>query len=113
MHNHINHITKLEFLPAFKEAYKQSITEANIKLSFRGAGLVLLNPEAVLSKLDMRPRTPSPRALPEALWVSQTPRTYASLKLSQLSYVQRFDCALVALPSLFWRLSSALKKALS
>jgi hypothetical protein len=38
----INHITKLEFLPAFKAAFTRSFTAANICLAFRGAGLVPL-----------------------------------------------------------------------
>jgi hypothetical protein len=65
--HHINHITKLEFLPAFKAAYDQSFTSANICSAFRGAGLVPLLPDAVLSKLDVQLRTPTPDALPEAL----------------------------------------------
>ncbi len=40
--HHINHITKLEFLPAFKAAFDQSFTLANISSAFRGAGLVPL-----------------------------------------------------------------------
>ncbi|USP81206.1 putative transposase [Curvularia clavata] len=60
--NHINHITKLEFLPAFKTAFDQSFTPANICSAFRGAGLVPLQPDAVLSKLDVQLRTPSPPA---------------------------------------------------
>jgi hypothetical protein len=32
--NSINHITKLEFLPAFYAAYKKSITKENICASF-------------------------------------------------------------------------------
>jgi len=46
--NHINHITKLEFLPAFKEAFARSINTENIKASLKGAGIVPLDPEAVL-----------------------------------------------------------------
>ncbi|KAF1925185.1 DDE-domain-containing protein, partial [Didymella exigua CBS 183.55] len=60
--HHINHITKLEFLPAFKAAFNQSLTSANICSAFRGAGLVPLQPDAVLSKLDVQLRTPSPAA---------------------------------------------------
>jgi hypothetical protein len=57
---YINHITKLEFLLAFKAALDQSFTEVNIRSAFRGAGLVPLQPEAVLSRLDIQlPRTPS------------------------------------------------------
>ena len=40
--NHINHITKLEFLPAFKAAFDRSFTPANIRSAFQGAGLVPL-----------------------------------------------------------------------
>jgi hypothetical protein len=68
--NHINHITKLEFLPAFKAALDNSFTKSNICASFQGAGLVPLDPEAVLSKLDVMLRTPSPAAV-EAQWESR------------------------------------------
>ncbi|USP79827.1 hypothetical protein yc1106_07101 [Curvularia clavata] len=71
--NHINHITKLEFLPAFKAAFDQLFVSANICSAFRGAGLVPLQPEAVLSKLDVQLRTPTPpAALTEALWQACT-----------------------------------------
>jgi len=69
----INHITKLEFLPAYQAAHNTSITPKNICGGFRGAGLIPYDPEAVISKLDIKLRTPTP-PLPEALpWVSQTP----------------------------------------
>lgn len=53
---HINHITKLEFLPAIKAAYNRSFTPANIQSAFLGAGLVPLQPDVILSKLDIRLR---------------------------------------------------------
>ena len=56
----INHITKIEFLPCFIAAFKVAITKSNIKGSFRGAGLVPFNPEVVISKLNVKLRTPSP-----------------------------------------------------
>lgn len=68
----INHITKLEFLPAFRAAYDQSITKDNICASFRGAGLVPYNPEAVILKLDVKLRTPTPP--PQVtVWEAKTP----------------------------------------
>ena len=73
MRNHINHITKIEFLPCFIAAFKASITESNIQGGFRGAGLVPLDPEAVISKLDVRLRTPSPCTIVDSTWQSQTP----------------------------------------
>jgi hypothetical protein len=81
MRHYINHITKLEFLPAFKAAFYNSITKSNICAGFRGAGLVPLDPEAVLSKLDVRLRTPSPPppAAVEAQWESRTPSNAVEL----------------------------------
>jgi hypothetical protein len=74
---HINHITKVEFLIAFKAAYKASMIESNIKGGFRGAGLVPFDPQAVISKLDVKLRTPTPPNSPHSghdSWTSQTPR---------------------------------------
>ena len=45
---HINHVSKLEFLCAFREAFFASISEKNIQDGFAGAGLVLYDPERVL-----------------------------------------------------------------
>ncbi|KAH8640697.1 hypothetical protein IG631_03638 [Alternaria alternata] len=78
--HHINHITKLEFLPAFKTAFNRSFTPANICSAFRGAGLVPLQPDAVLSKLDVQLRTPTPAALPEAPWEACTPSNVRELE---------------------------------
>jgi hypothetical protein len=81
MRNHINHITKLEFLPAFKAAFDRSFTPVNIYSAFRGAGLVPLQPETVLSKLDVKLRTPTPpAALTEALWEARTPSNARELE---------------------------------
>jgi hypothetical protein len=79
--HHINHITKLEFLPAFKIAFDRSFTSANICSAFRGAGLVPLQPETVLSKLDVQLRTPTLlAALTEALWEARTLSNARELK---------------------------------
>jgi hypothetical protein len=74
--HHINHITKLEFLPAFN----QSFTLTNIGSAFRGAGLIPHCPDAVLSKLDVQLRTPTPAALSEALWEARTPSNVRELE---------------------------------
>jgi DDE superfamily endonuclease len=71
--NSINHITKLEFLPAFRAAHDASMTLSNIKKSFQNAKLVPLNPEAVLSKLNIRLRTLTPPIQIEAEWTQKTP----------------------------------------
>lgn len=76
MRMHINHVSKLEFLCAFREAFFASMAEKNIKGGFAGAGLVPYDPERVLSKLDVKLRTPTPlnsRAGTPQPWVFQTP----------------------------------------
>ena len=57
---HINYISKLEFLYAFREAFFASIMERNIQGGFAGASLVLFDLERVLSKLDVKLRTLTP-----------------------------------------------------
>ncbi|KAL2125816.1 hypothetical protein VTI74DRAFT_2624 [Chaetomium olivicolor] len=54
MRAHINHVSKLEFLCGFREAFFASMTEKNIQGGFAGAGLVPYDPERVLSKLDIQ-----------------------------------------------------------
>ena len=73
---HINHITKVEFFLAFYAAYQKSMTPANIIECFRGAGLIPFHPETVISRLDVKLRTPTPTGPPDHntdSWVSQTP----------------------------------------
>jgi hypothetical protein len=81
MRYNINHITKLEFLPAFKAAFDRSFTLANICSAFRGAGLAPLQPDAVLSKLNVQLRTPTPpAALAEPPWEARTPSNVRELE---------------------------------
>jgi len=73
----VTHISKVEFLCAFREAFFASMTRENIQGGFMGAGLVPHNPERVLSKLDVRIRTPSPilpLSTPADPWISKTPQ---------------------------------------
>jgi hypothetical protein len=53
-------IKKEAFLPAFKAAFKKAITKDNIYAGFRGARLVPHDLEAVISKLNVVLRTPTP-----------------------------------------------------
>jgi len=88
--SHINHITKVEFFLAFHNAYIKTMTAENIMAGFRGAGLIPHNPQAVLSKLDVRLRTPTPTTPPSAdadPWVSQTPHNPREALL-QTDYVK-------------------------
>jgi hypothetical protein len=87
---HINHITKVEFFLAFKAAHFAAMTESNNKGGFRGAGLVPFDPEAVISKLDVKLRTPTPTGPPSAAadpWCSQTPQNPTEA-VSQSEYIK-------------------------
>jgi len=66
------------------------MTRANIAGGFRGAGLIPFDPEAVISKLDVKIRKPTPTGPPDAntdTWVSQTPHN-PSEALSQTELVR-------------------------
>ena len=72
----ITHITKEDFFPAFKKAFDTTITNFNIKGGFRGAGLVPLNPQNVLSRLDVKlviSKSSRPSSCEANLWESKTP----------------------------------------
>lgn len=75
----ITHITKMDFLAAFKTAFSKAFTKDNICGSFRGAGLVPFNPEVVISRLDVRLRTPTP-PLQATIWESRTPSNAKELQ---------------------------------
>ena len=73
---HFTHISKVEFFHAFHAAFLASITKANILGGFKGFGIRPLNPESVISKLDVVLRTPSPSGSPSpepTLWTFKTP----------------------------------------
>jgi hypothetical protein len=67
-----------------------AITEKNIKAGFCGAGSVPLNPDIVLSKMDIQLRTPTPSTtLPNiTYWTSQTPHNPAEA-IAQSTLVER------------------------
>jgi hypothetical protein len=85
MRNHIHHITKPDFFLAFHAAFLTTFTPENVRGGFRGAGLVPLNPQKVISQLDIKLRTPTPTGPPipsSDTWVSMTPQnaTEASIQ---------------------------------
>ncbi|KFY29236.1 hypothetical protein V491_00127, partial [Pseudogymnoascus sp. VKM F-3775] len=71
----------LEFLSAFKEAFKAAFTEQNIKSGFRATGLVPYEPQSVLSHLNLHLRTPTPPIveIESDNWTSKTPQTIREL----------------------------------
>ena len=83
----IHHVNKETFLPAFKAAFKKTFTPENVRAGFRGAGLVPFNPDAVLSKLDVQLRTPTPPAAGTVAWEAQTPRNAREME-AQLTLIR-------------------------
>lgn len=90
MRQQCTHITKEDFIPAFRAAFSESLTENNIKGGFRGAGLVPFDPERVISALDLKLRTPTPqnsRPSTAQPWTSQTPNNTIQT-VSQSSFIK-------------------------
>ena len=90
MRGGITHISKEDFLPAFRKAFRTTFTESNIRGGFRGSGLVPYDPDYVISQLEVRLRTPSrpstAASLP-ALWEPRTPNNAIEAH-SQTSFIQ-------------------------
>ncbi|KAM9936706.1 hypothetical protein OXX80_003745 [Metschnikowia pulcherrima] len=57
----IKQVDKLDFLQAYSDARKAAFKTESIKSAFAASGISPLNSERVISKLQSRPRTPSPR----------------------------------------------------
>ena len=86
----ITHIGKDNFFLAFKMAFLKTMTKKNVQGSFRGAGLIPHNPDAVLSKLDIKLQIPTPPGTangPPEHWVSKTPKT-TNKALSQSTFIK-------------------------
>ena len=85
---YITHITKVDFLCAFKEAFFMAFIDKNIQGAFAGAGLIPHDPDRVISKMTIRLRTPTP--LPTQLsspWLPQTPHN-AQEATSQKDFIK-------------------------
>jgi hypothetical protein len=56
----LTRISKENFFPAFKNAFFEVFSQANVQSGFRKASLIPCNPETVITKLDIKLRTPTP-----------------------------------------------------
>jgi hypothetical protein len=86
----ISHITKEDFLPAFCDAFKKSLTESNIRAGFQGAGLVPLSPDIVIAKLDVKLQTPTffrPLTRESLPWAFRTPNN-PTKAISQSEFIK-------------------------
>jgi hypothetical protein len=87
----VTHTSKTEFFVAFHAAHRATIAESNIKGGFRGAGIVPLDPECVISKFNVQLRTPIPPggdSRPSSPLTSKTPKTAIKAQ-SQSEYLTR------------------------
>jgi hypothetical protein len=67
------------------------MTEENIRAAFRGSGLIPIDPESIVSKLDIQLRTPTPvgeEVDPSTPWISKTPKIVLEAQY-QSEYLQR------------------------
>jgi hypothetical protein len=70
---YINYINKKAFLAAFLTVYKDVFLSSNIRSGFRATGLVPIDPEVVISKLEIKPHTLTPLLPPITAWQPKTP----------------------------------------
>jgi hypothetical protein len=86
------HINKEDFLPAFKDAFFDVFTEAICRKAFKASGLVPLNAQIVLDRLEIRLRTPPAPPPQETPWQSKTPSNThefgSQLKLARKSFTR-------------------------
>jgi hypothetical protein len=62
------HINKEGFLPAFKDAFFDVFIEENCRKAFEASGIVPINAQVVLDRLEVRLHTPPAPLLPETPW---------------------------------------------
>jgi hypothetical protein len=67
------HINKEGFLPAFKDAFFNVFTDENCRKAFEAAGLVPINAQVVLDRINVRLHTPPAPPPEDTLWQSKTP----------------------------------------
>lgn len=71
--DHIGRIDKKAFIATFSKVFEKAFSKTNIVSSFRATGLVPNDPLVVLSKLDVKLRTPTPPLSGVPQWNPKTP----------------------------------------
>src|SRR5450432_391359 len=103
MYNGVNHIDKQDFLEAYHNAHKETMTQANISSSFAATRVLLYNPERVLSKLNTQLRTPTPPLLPTSIeqgpWILETLHNTTELELQSKAIKDYLKRCTKSLPS--------------
>ena len=78
--DYIGRIDKKAFIATFAKVFDKAFSKANILSSFRATGLVPSNPLVVLSKLNVKVRTPTPPLLGEPQWNPKTPTNASEIE---------------------------------
>ena len=78
--DYIGRIDKKAFIASFAKIFEIAFLRANIKSSFRATGLVPNNPLVVLSKLEVKRRTPTPPLPGATQWNPKTPTNAAKIE---------------------------------
>jgi hypothetical protein len=78
--DHIGRIDKKAFIASSAKVFKPAFSKTNIQSSFRATSLVPYNPLVVLSKLEVKPHTPTPPALGTTQWNPKTPSNAAGIE---------------------------------
>ena len=96
----INHIDKPEFIFAFERAHKEILSSSNIRSGFAATGPIPYDPSRVLSRLQIKLRTPTPppqdteaqdsaQSINQAFQILHKPHVIAQLE-SQAVAIRRF-----------------------
>jgi hypothetical protein len=75
-----NHIDKFNFLEAYPQAHTAIFSADNIKSGFSATGLIPLNPDRVLSQLNIQLKTPTPPGSRSTDSIPKTPYNLTQLK---------------------------------
>ena len=70
--DHIGRIDKKAFIATFAKVFEKAFSKANITASFKATGLVPNDPSVVLSKFDVKVRTPTPPVSGGPQWNPKT-----------------------------------------
>jgi hypothetical protein len=95
MRNGVSHIDKPDFLEAYYNARKETMSQSNITISFAATRVLPYDLERVLAKLNTQLRTPTPPLASElnlGPWAPETPHNTAELELQTKAikdYLQR------------------------
>jgi hypothetical protein len=75
------HINKEGFLPAFRDAFFDVFAETNCRKAFEASGLVPINAQVVLDRLEVRLRTPPATPTGDTMAIKDT-KQYARVRIS-------------------------------